>query len=74
MQYILDIYSQRCYNAPRNQPIDPLDRSNPTIERRNNMFIIDFLKDLVHSAPTAVSISSDSSLIVSGEYAVRVQR
>ena len=74
MRYILDIYAQRCYNAARNQPSDPPDRSNLMIERRNNMFIIDFLKDLVHSAPTAVSISSDNSLIVSGEYAVRVQR
>lgn len=38
------------------------------------MNIIAFLKDLFVSAPTAVSISSDSSFLVSGEYAVRVQR
>ena len=74
MQYILDFYAQRCYNAARNQPNDPSDRSDSKIERSNIMSLIDFLKDLVHSAPTAVSISSDSSLIVSGEYAVRVQR
>ena len=44
------------------------------IERRNTMRLISFLMGVVHSAPTAVSISSDNSLIVSGEYTVRVLR
>ena len=74
MLYILDIYAQRCYNAVRNQPNDPNDRSDPMIERRNTMNIIAFLKDLFVSAPTATSISSDSCVMVSGEYAVRVLR
>lgn len=38
------------------------------------MNFIAFLKDLFVSAPTATSISSESSLMVSGEYAVRVLR
>ncbi len=38
------------------------------------MRIIAFLKDLFESAPTVVSISSDSCVIVSGEYVTRVQR
>ena len=74
MRYILDFYAQQCYNAVRNQPNDPSDRSDPMIERRNTMNIIAFLKDLFVSAPTATSISSDSYVMVSGEYAVRVLR
>lgn len=38
------------------------------------MNFITFLKVLTQSAPTAMNISSDSSLIVSGECAVRILR
>ena len=38
------------------------------------MNFIAFLNDLFVSAPTVTSISSESSLMVSGEYAVRVLR
>ena len=44
------------------------------IERRIVMSFVEFLKDMFQSAPSVVSISSDSSVFVSGESMVRVQR